>query len=181
MNIAEHPSTGNADNSNAEHWRPVVGFEGVYEVSDLGAIRRNGQDRKLKFEPYSGGYYCMPFRRNGKRFRQSVHSVVARAFIGERPRGALINHKTGIKTDNRASELEYVTNAENSRHAWKNGLVNPARGEKSGSSKLKESEVIEIRAIYKTGRCSITAIANSYMVGHSSIRAILERRTWTHV
>ena len=181
MNIAEQMPAENTGNGNPEEWRPVVGFEGAYEVSSHGAIRRTGQSKKLRPEIYNGGYHCMSFRRHGKRFRKSVHSVVARAFIGERPAGAEINHKRGIKTDNRASELEYVTGAENMRHAYKNGLCNPARGERSGISKLKESEVLEIRAIHKTGNCSLMAIANSYGVGYSTIRAILMRRTWNHI
>jgi hypothetical protein len=112
-----------------EEWRPVVGWAGSYAVSNLGRIRREapgqgtfiGRIRRLWTD--DAGYWVVTFKTlNRKLVRVSVHRVVAAAFIGECPPGKEVNHKDGIKANNRATNLEYVTPKENIHHAMRLGL-----------------------------------------------------------
>lgn len=113
-----------------EEWRPVPGYEGYYEVSDLGHVRRLKQasgtqtERILKLLPqgHKGEYQSVVLSRHSQIKSFPVHRLVALAFIGPLPRRHEINHKNGIKTDNRPANLEYVTKSENQLHALRTGL-----------------------------------------------------------
>lgn len=108
-----------------EIWKDVVGYEGLYLVSNLGVVK--GVDRMVKckgdsFRPVKGKVlsahpsdrpYLHVVLQNGKRKTQRVHIIVANAFLGE-ANGRVVDHKNGIVTDNRAENLEYVTLRENS-------------------------------------------------------------------
>jgi hypothetical protein len=87
------------------------------------------------------GYYSVVLSRNSStnRKRLYVHEIVTAAFIGPRPAGLHINHKDGIKTHSWPANLEYVTLAENTRHAVRLGLF--PRGERAHSAKLNEMKV----------------------------------------
>lgn len=119
-----------------ERWAPVVGFED-YHVSNLGRVKRvkNGwaiaAERIMKLNPTENGYLHVTLKQDGESATLKVHRVVARAFIGEIPEGQFVNHVNGVKTDNRAANLEYVTASENMRHAMTTGLWNPCKKRKS--------------------------------------------------
>lgn len=122
-----------------EEWRPAIGFEGLYEVSDWGRVRRVGCaarhgvshgggariGRVLRDQWNRGGYRAVQLWKNGSVFRRLLHKVVAAAFIGECPTGQEVNHRDGDKTNNRPANLEFVTRAENNRHAYRTGLKKP--------------------------------------------------------
>lgn len=98
-------------------WRPVVGFEGLYEVSSNGDIR-NVQTGNIAAKSLMGdGYVKADLWKKGKRKQTSAHRVVAEAFIG-RIDGFEINHRNGVKTDNRVSNLEITTRSGNVNHSY---------------------------------------------------------------
>ena len=117
-------------------WRPVVGFESLYEVSDTGEVRRIGKahrcgkgrggsarlGRPIKPQKHRGGYLAVQLWRLGKMHRPLLHRVVAAAFIGPCPEGMEVNHIDGVKTNNAASNLEYVDRSQNMLHAYRTGL-----------------------------------------------------------
>lgn len=121
----------------AETWKPIVGYEGVYSVSDRGIIRRDrggdgtraGKILNPSLTPY--GYHCVGLSSLGIQKTYLVHALVLFAFVGPRPEGYGINHIDGVKTNNRLSNLEFCTPAENSRHAARLGLM--ASGDRHGS------------------------------------------------
>lgn len=91
-------------------------------VTGIGACRRTFPSRMLR--PFvKRGYYHVSLARGYGRRQRPVHQMVAAAFIGLRPDGMATNHINGIKTDNRAENLEYVTNSENVLHAHRTGLM----------------------------------------------------------
>jgi hypothetical protein len=107
-------------------WKPVNGFEGYYEVSSEGNIRRikGGSGAKLgvflKGKTGNTGYHEVCLAKDGKHYWRLAHRLVAEAFIG--PAGDLtVNHKNGDKLDNRPSNLEYMTQADNNRDCVANG------------------------------------------------------------
>lgn len=109
-----------------EQWKPVNGYEGIYEVSSHGRVRSldrtvthsNGQVHRLKGKALrmTLNHYGYPFvdlRNQGKRRVRTVHSLVAEAFIGTRPEGMEICHNDGNPTNNHAENLRYGTRSDN--------------------------------------------------------------------
>lgn len=108
-----------------EEWRDVVGYEGLYQVSNTGKVRsmnyrRSGAARDL-VQTLTNGYPIVCLSASGKQKNHTVHTLVAAAFLGNRPDGYEVNHINAVKNDNRIENLEYVTPSENSyyREAFK--------------------------------------------------------------
>lgn len=169
-----------------EIWKDVVGYEGYYAVSDRGRIKRvaAGQGaipgKILTCWPHRNGYRMVTLSVDGVRFSPTVHSLVAKAFLGNRETNQQVNHKNGDKTDNRVTNLEWMTPLENTRHAW-DELGIDLRGENSATSKLTEDEVQQIRCLYGTGNCSQSALARQYSVSVQQVSNILHRKSWAHL
>jgi hypothetical protein len=175
----------------AEEWRPVPGSDGLYSVSSLGRARsepiaasRSGRQRGriLRCHRDSKGYLqfqiCLL---GGRSIRMKLHRAVALAFMGPRPAGAQINHKSGDKRDNSVANLEYVTCRENIRHGWKIGLYHGdhARGERNCRARLTSCEVRAIRELGLTA--GPTALARRFGVSKSTVWQVLQGKTWKHV
>lgn len=116
-------------------WKPVVGFEGVYEVSNLGIIK--GIARK-SFNPGSGSYinisqqYLRPkmdkdcyldvaLNANGKSTTKRIHRIVAEAFIPNPDMLPLVDHKNGVRWDNRVDNLRWSNQSDNIKDAFLSG------------------------------------------------------------
>lgn len=106
--------------------KSVEGQEGRYLVNEHGEVFSSihGEIKKLKPIAWSDGYLRVPlyFKQGGGRKMASVHRVVAEAFLPKIQGKGLINHKNGIKTDNRLENLEWCNHSENQRHAVLMGL-----------------------------------------------------------
>lgn len=110
----------------AERWAPVRGFEGLYEVSDLGRVKRCGSAKCLKPMPNTKGYPSVDLKDHGRRKYAVVHRLVAETFIPKPDNKPQVNHKDGDKTNNAVSNLEWCTGLENIRHAVRTGLMDYA-------------------------------------------------------
>jgi len=110
----------NNTNRTTEAWKPVVGFEGIYDVSDLGNVysRLTG----VNLCPGTRGKYLgFSLRRDGRSHSRYIHHLVAEAFIGPRPTNLDTCHENGIRTDNRAMNLRYGTRHSNMRDSLTHG------------------------------------------------------------
>lgn len=165
----------------AIEWHDIPGYEGVYQVSNGGDIKRvkvYGGVSLRKTRPQNG-YRLIFLRLKGQSNRHFVHRLVMLAFVGECPIGKQVNHKNGIKDDNRLENLEYVTPSENKRHAV--DVLKKHIGEQNNKAKLTAVQVVEIRRLHAEGNTKIEALARMYKVSGVSIRAVLSRETWKHV
>lgn len=106
--------------SKKEVWKDVVGYEGLYQVSNLGRVRsfeRKGTFTKIKVqETVKGGYKRVNLYKNGRLKKMLVHRLVAEAFLGTPDKDMQVNHINGIVDDNRLENLEWVTVKENANH-----------------------------------------------------------------
>lgn len=172
-----------------EEWRPVVGFEADYEVSSFGRVRRSLSSRPrfltppgflLKHTFYKGGYRRVSFFVDGKQRTIPVHRLVAKSFLTGYAPHRQVNHKNGIKGDNRVENLEWVTAQENVLHSWRMGLSTARRGEASGTSILSEREAKACLVLVANGVKS-SLVASAFGVSAITISHLKNGHRWQHL
>ncbi len=128
----------------------------------------------------NSGYLFVSLSYKSKHINQYIHHLVASVFIGDRPPQMDVNHINGIKTDNRATNLEYVSRTENMAHARQMGL-HDNRGEKHYGAKLDEEAVKLIRQAHELCGLVGTDIAPALKVSPRTVDDVLRGLTWRHV
>lgn len=115
-----------------EEWKPVVGYEGLYEISSFGRVKsckRNFRGRggkmynrkgivRKQFDDCKRGYLKIILHKDGTPTSFSVHRLVAMAFIGNKENLPEVNHVLGLKKDNRVHRLIWSTSSDNQQHAY---------------------------------------------------------------
>lgn len=174
-----------------EEWRDVSGYEGYYQVSNLGRVRscdrivklprgdRMLRGRILKPALNSHGYLVFSLYRYGKPFQFTAHRLVAIAFLAADCTRDQVNHKNGVKVDNYVENLEWCTSSDNIRHAYAVGLKSH-KGENHPRSILCEEQVLAIRRLRSKGLTQ-KVIGEMYGVSESAIRGIVNLKTWKHI
>ena len=168
-----------------ETWRDIKGYEGRYQISNLGRVkslervihRKDGRSylRKgmlLKNKMGTNGYYYVCLYKNNKQKTFMIHSLVALNFIGERPSNHDICHINGNKLDNAVYNLKYDTRTENFNDMYRQGGRNP-RG------KLSIEDVLKMRKMYKTGKYTHDELADFFNIAPSHVGNVLNRRAFS--
>lgn len=177
-----------------ELWKDVKGFEGYYQVSNLGNIKSLKTGLLMKQQPDQKGYRRISPSMNGKKYTLKVHRLVAQAFL-EVPRELLdnchkwqhgvvpVNHIDGDKANNVASNLEWCSPSQNTVHAIKSGLKTYTTGEDSPNAKMSNENVRKIRALYKPRHPEFNyyALAKMFNVTPTLICNIVNYKTYKDV
>lgn len=170
-----------------EIWKPIKGTKKLYYISNMGRVKsyRNKnvypEGRILKNVLTASGYHRVGILIQGRNKKELVHSLVAREFIGPRPKGYDINHKNFITVDNKVENLEYCTHAENIRYSFKYNKNMPQIGEKNWMTKLTTNDVIKIHKMYYIEKNTQAKIMKKYNLSSSSISRILNGKRWKHL
>lgn len=171
-----------------ENWKAIQGYEGLYEVSDLGRVRalprqvRNTAKsvRRLQggiMKPYlqTAGYYVVKLSRAQKRVSKYVHRLVAEAFIGPCPKGEEVRHRDGRKLHCELTNLRYGTRLENVEDSMVTGTI--PHGAKHGRAKLTEQQALAIIA----AEGSYSEIAKRLGTTKNNARNIKLGVSWRHL
>src|SRR5690606_28733657 len=174
-------------NTVEEVWKDVKGYEGFYQVSNLGRVKSlerhvpNGdntfrvvKERYLKTNKKTNEYIKVNL--SGKSFR--VHRLVATAFIGNPNNYPEVNHINGDKTDNNVTNLEWCSSSYNMKHNEKLGVV--VRGNKHVNSTIDEQTAKEIKILLKSG-IKQKDIASKFDITENIVNQINRGLTWKHV
>lgn len=173
-----------------EIWKPIPGYEGYYEISNLGRVKslpvpkptRNGgffltKEAIKKPYPQADGYLQIGLSKQGKKKSYLLHRLVGLAFIpGDT--SLEINHKDFNRQNCRADNLEWATRLDNVDYSFRNGRYS-GKYERGVKTKLKTSDVIEIRCL--AGLVTQPKLAERYGVSVSAIGCIIRRIAWKHV
>lgn len=178
-------STLNTEIIEGEIWKDIIDYKGFYQVSSLGRVKRLKRSADNFSVFYSLNEKIVKLSKNGNGYlianlfnkRFLVHRLVAEAFLDQDNGRDIVNHKNGIKDDNRAINLEWSNPSHNMNHAYKNFLKVSEKGQKHGRAKLSDAEVIEIRKSLKNEK----ELADFYNVSVSTINGIRLGRTWKHL
>lgn len=150
-----------------------VDFNSFIQVSECGEVKSHG--KLIKGEICKNGYKRIHVSNNGVDYKFLVHRLVAEAFILNPNNLPCVNHKDGNKKNNCVENLEWVTQSENLKHAYRVGLRS-AKGVKNGRHKLTEQEVEDIRKCYVKGKHSENnsyGLAKKYKVSPKTIQLIV--------
>jgi HNH endonuclease len=178
--------------------KDIAGYEGLYYVtsdgfvyshdrfvsrvnrsnySEIYDIKRKGKRLSSKKNIY--GYVRCGLSKKGKYEFFSIHRLIAEAFLKKEKNQDQVNHKNGIKHDNHLENLEWVTAKENIKHAKDYGLINIS-GENHYYSKLKSSDVVEIKKLLKKGNTNVD-ISKVFNVTATCISSIKHNKSWKHI
>jgi len=169
-----------------EKWLPCPGFETSYEVSNYGQVRsidryiyrRNGlvKGQLIHFDFNKKGYPQLRLYNKNKKYVRNQHRLVALAFIPNPNNLPQVNHIDGNKMNNHISNLEWCTNSDNMKHAYKLGLK-CSKGENNSNSKITDNQVTQIKLIYNTGKSS-KYISEDLNVKLHIVRQIISGKSW---
>lgn len=173
--------------------KDIPGYEGLYAITKRGRVwsyRRkiNNKDgrtriiggRYLKPCLNQTGYYAISLSDGIKKSSYLLHRLIALTYIPKVDGKDFINHIDGVKTNNKISNLEWCTRSENVLHAEAHGLMRHPKGEDSGTSKVTEEQVREIRRRFSEGEFCYK-IAEDFPLGKSAVNYIANGTTWKHL
>jgi HNH endonuclease len=150
-----------------------------YSANELGEIKNNITNKKIKPGLDRHGYYHCSLTNNGIRKNKFVHRLVCDAFNTNVLNKPVVNHINGIKKDNRVENLEWCTISENCKHAFKNGLASNKKATEA-SKKIFNEDVIKIRKLKKEGK-TLKEIGLLFNVYLATIGYLIQNKTHKNV
>jgi len=169
-----------ATGNKLEYWKSIIGYEGIYEISNLGSVKslsrkiyflntfRIVKEKLLKPNTNRYGYITVTLSNNCDMKTVTIHRLLANAFIDKVEGKEYVNHIDGIKSNNTIKNLEWCTIKENNKHSFDNGLNILPNGVNHYNSRFSVNDILSIRKsdlsesklalIYKVNRATIGKI-----------------------
>jgi hypothetical protein len=163
-----------------EIYKDVIGFEGLYMVSNFGNVK-NSRGKMLK-GCSKKGYIYVHLSKNATYYNYRLNRIVAKAFLPNPNNFTDVNHKDGNKSNNTLDNLEWISHQDNMKHAYANGLLGGfiTSGERP-NVKLNEEIVKEIKILLKEGNLSQYKIAKKFNVHRGAISSIAYGHSWKDI
>lgn len=173
-----------------EEWKDIEGFEGMYQVSNLGRIKslarfKRRNDLIVSGSPNTTGYMVVQLYKDKKRVSKLIHRLVLSAFEPiDNAEEMTVNHKDLNIKNNALVNLEWCTQLDNNKHYWRTTDLSERKPTPSGEAHhlavLNEELVLEIRQKASEGR-SVNSLAKEYGIAEGTARAVVKRTTWKHI
>lgn len=169
-----------------EEFRDIPGYEGYYQISNLGEVKSfyRNRERILKHSKDKDGYRIIGLTNNNNNNKvktERIHRLVLKTFKpDEEFKDAQVNHKNGIRYDNRLDNLEWCNHSENTIHSFRvlgRKSADISR-EKNPKSKLNENKISIIRQAYNKGYLNQPELANIFGVTQATISGIVLNKSW---
>ncbi len=176
----------------SEIWKSIEGYNGLYEVSNFGRVKsycldavglmkKDYKPKMMKDSSNGLGYRYVVLSKNNNSKNLYIHRLVLKAFVPNPQNKPQVNHKNGIKDDNKLENLEWCTRSENAKHACKMGLWSDHKGENNNYSKLNNNQVVMIKKILKLKKYYQREIGKMFGVHQMTISRIQRGLIWHHV
>jgi len=160
-----------------EEFVDIKGYEGRYQVSRTGKVWSKMSNKEMK-QIIHKKYLCVGlYDSNFSQKWKKVHRLVAIAFIPNPENKPQVNHDDGDKLNNNDWNLSWSTPLENIKHSWEHGLAKPQKGEIHGAARLKDYQILEIRA----SKLSYKELASQYDVPTDTIQRAVSGVSWKHL
>ena len=166
--------------------KPVFGFPD-YFIDERANVfsAKNGGFRMVSPRIGPTGYVRFGLMREGRQVWRFAHRLLWQSYVEDIPEGLVINHKNGIKHDNRIENLEVVTISENTKHSFRvlgnKPCINPSPGEKNGLAKLTDAQVMAIREHRKATNDPYRKMQQIFGLSLSTIHRACVGKTWKHL
>lgn len=176
-----------------EIWKPIEGYEGDYEISNLGRVKSNRpqyvinkgyvnrEGHIMKASNNGRGYLMIFLAGKGFRDRRYIHRLVATHFLWSKYfEGAEVNHKDGDKTNNCVENLEWLSSGENKKHAIETGLFDQ-RGAKGKLTHLNDLQAMAIKKLYNNGLMTSGEIMQLFDVSRHTVLDISSGKSFNYL
>lgn len=175
-----------------EEWRDVSGYEGMYQVSNLGRlksleryVRHSANNISLKKEHIfnvgiSNKSLIAILSKEGTSKGYLIYRLVAKAFIPNPENKPEVNHIDGNRMNNKVTNLEWATRSENEKHAYDTGLYVSRKGENHPMSKITRNDILKMYDLFNAGN-SKKQIAEIFNISYSHVCRIFKGSTWKHL
>lgn len=163
-------------------WKDVVGWEGVYQVSNYGEIKslHYNKERIMKQSTDTNGYLQVKLNKNGNGKAYLVHRLVAQAFIPNYHNKPFINHLDSNPKNNKITNLEWCTQSENVRHAIGVGNHFIPKGSNNPTAIINEEIAAQVKRELATGK-KPKQVSDELNVNYYIVKDIKRGRTWREV
>jgi len=183
--LSDEPLSREASLFNKMEIKDIEGYSNYFITYDGKVYSRRYRNsykcKELKQWISNKGYYMVCLTKKCKSRFIYVHRLVGKAFVPNPHNLPQINHINFNRTDNRPINLEWTNQSYNIKHAHNNGRVNTAKGENNGQHKLTESQVLEIRELYKLKKYTQVQLCEIYGITIGPMNFLLNRKNWRHI
>lgn len=164
---------------------PIKGYEGLYEINKIGEVKSlanyHRKDSIILKQAIVLGYCVVGLSKNNKRKLYKVHRLLAKNFLPNTENKATVNHKNGIKHDNRLENIEWATYSENNNHALNTNLRVMPKNENHHNCKLTKEDIADIRSKYKSGNYLQKDLSNEYNINFRTVSSIVNNKSRLYV